>query len=328
MCPILVLPPEILEKTVEGLTSSEILSACLSCRALMLAFGPRLWRQMVFNTPQTLLNFVEALDTDKARHIRIIELGPSVFPETSSVIMRDSQNSFRVYAVSSSLPRTQRSPTVFALLSKGIPVSTESSFSLSTPSSSPATEQLAPGNDWRPDGLEIVCPLSWLPTFQGAPVQKLRLEMPPVAQNFPIQRDLIPLHLVSLCLTGEWASMLTFLDCIAVFPPEEIIIYVNEDSTSEAQVRERLSLFSPMKGVIRFRYSSLNNGASIRSRTAGVDQELLNSLPFVFCEIFQDEFVRGKCGCLLQLSGNAYECPTHGGNAEVDFKDPVWCFRQ
>ncbi|KAK6984600.1 hypothetical protein R3P38DRAFT_2786835 [Favolaschia claudopus] len=301
MCPILVLPPEILEKTVEGLTSSEILSACLSCRALMLAFGPRLWRQMVFNTPQTLLNFVEALDTDKARHIRIIELGPSVFPETSSVIMRDSQNRHP------SLNRIKLFPT---------------------PSSSPATEQLAPGNDWRPDGLEIVCPLSWLPTFQGAPVQKLRLEMPPVAQNFPIQRDLIPLHLVSLCLTGEWASMLTFLDCIAVFPPEEIIIYVNEDSTSEAQVRERLSLFSPMKGVIRFRYSSLNNGASIRSRTAGVDQELLNSLPFVFCEIFQDEFVRGKCGCLLQLSGNAYECPTHGGNAEVDFKDPVWCFRQ
>ncbi|KAK6981188.1 hypothetical protein R3P38DRAFT_2808295 [Favolaschia claudopus] len=267
----------------------------------MLAFGPRLWRQMVFNTPQTLLNFVEALDTDKARHIRIIELGPSVFPETSSVIMRDSQNRHP------SLNRIKLFPT---------------------PSSSPATEQLAPGNDWRPDGLEIVCPLSWLPTFQGAPVQKLRLEMPPVAQNFPIRRDLIPLHLVSLCLTGEWASMLTFLDCIAVFPPEEIIIYVNEDSTSEAQVRERLSLFSPMKGVIRFRYSSLNNGASIRSPTAGVDQELLNSLPFVFCEIFQDEFVRGKCGCLLQLSGNAYECPTHGGNAEVDFKDPVWCFRQ
>ncbi|KAK7020972.1 hypothetical protein R3P38DRAFT_2781583 [Favolaschia claudopus] len=252
---------------------------------------------MVFNTPQTLLNFVEALDTDKARHIRIIELGPSVFPETSSVIMRDSQN---------------RHPSLNQI--KLFP----------TPSSSPATEQLAPGNDWRPDGLEIVCPLSWLPTFQRAPVQKLRLEMPPLAQNLPIRRDLIPLHLVSLCLTGEWASMLTFLDCIAVFPPEEIIIYVNEDSTSEAQVRERLSLFSPMKGVIRFRYSSLNNGASIRFRTAGVDQELLNSLPFVFCEIFQNEFVRGKCGCLLQLSGNAYECPTHGGNAEVDFKDPVW----
>ncbi|KAK7057058.1 hypothetical protein R3P38DRAFT_3168542 [Favolaschia claudopus] len=232
----------------------------------MLAFGPRLWRQMVFNTPQTLLNFVEALDTDKARHIRIIELRPSVFPETSSVIMRDSQNSTLVSLLTGvsanlvDLTMIESGNTTSAMVPVIYPyqfpclrglvlATTHSALSdrvctfikrhpslnqiklFPTPSSSPATEQLAPGNDWRPDGLEIVCPLSWLPTFQRAPVQKLRLEMPPLAQNLPIRRDLIPLHLVSLCLTGEWASMLTFLDCIAVFPPEEIIIYVNEDST-------------------------------------------------------------------------------------------------